>query len=215
MLKKIIKLISAESPQQLMTIRFHWKLLRSRVFVQTLRAKFLLWRWGAVVGSGLDVSGQLRCRNFGSLCIGSGVKINSGSDRNFVGGNLLTALYVGYGGSLVIKDGVGISGTTICANQSVTIGRNTLLGGGCDIYDTDFHELNPAERLARSGRVKSAPVYIGENVFIGAHSVILKGVTIGDCSIVGAGSVVARDIPPYEIWAGNPARRIKSVARSQ
>lgn len=52
---------------------------------------------------------------------------------------------------------------------------------------------------------------IKDNAFIGAHSIILKGVTIGEKSIIGAGSVVARDVPDGEIWAGNPAKFIKNI----
>ena len=58
---------------------------------------------------------------------------------------------------------------------------------------------------------KKAPVIINDNVFIGAHSTILKGVTVGENSIVGACSVVSRDIPKNEIWAGNPARFIRKI----
>jgi acetyltransferase-like isoleucine patch superfamily enzyme len=58
---------------------------------------------------------------------------------------------------------------------------------------------------------QSAPVKIEDNVFIGAHSTILKGVTIGENSIVGACSVVVKSIPANEIWAGNPAKLIRKV----
>ena len=73
--------------------------------------------------------------------------------------------------------------------------------------------------MKKSGRIltliwqikKKSPVIINNNVFIGAHSIILKGVTIGENSIIGACSLVTNDIPANEIWGGNPARRIKTL----
>lgn len=87
-----------------------------------------------------------------------------------------------------------------------------MIGGNCKIYDNDFHSLDFNERM---GTVdlwsKTCPVVIKDGAFIGAHTIVLKGVTIGERSIVGAGSVVTRSIPDYEIWAGNPAKFIKKV----
>ena len=82
------------------------------------------------------------------------------------------------------------------------------------IYDSDFHSLDPKVRvnseLDRQSQNK-LPVFIEDNVFIGAHSTVLKGVTIGKNSIVGACSVVVKNIPANEIWAGNPARFIRKL----
>lgn len=59
--------------------------------------------------------------------------------------------------------------------------------------------------------IKSKPILIKEGAFIGAHSIVLKGVTIGKYSVIGAGSVITKDIPDNEVWAGNPARFIKKL----
>lgn len=86
-----------------------------------------------------------------------------------------------------------------------------MIGGGTCIYDTDFHPLSPEDRLAdKNENTVNSPVVIESNVFIGANSTILKGVTIGKNSIIGACSVVTKNIPPNEIWAGNPAKFIKA-----
>lgn len=86
------------------------------------------------------------------------------------------------------------------------------LGGTC-VYDTDFHSLDPLIRASSDDtkhRVEK-PVLIKSNAFIGAHSIILKGVTIGENSIIGAGSVVTKSVPDNQIWAGNPARFIREI----
>ena len=85
-----------------------------------------------------------------------------------------------------------------------------MVGGNVRIYDHDYHSLDFELRRGRQDgdHVRSRPVFIGDDVFIGVNAIILKGVTIGDRAIIGAGSVVAHSVPADEIWAGNPARRI-------
>lgn len=79
------------------------------------------------------------------------------------------------------------------------------------IYDTDFNPLYPEQGIGTSNHGKTQPVLLKENVFIGAHTIILKGVTVGRNSVVGAGSVVTKSIPDNEIWGGAPARYIKKL----
>jgi maltose O-acetyltransferase len=80
--------------------------------------------------------------------------------------------------------------------------------------DTDFHPLSPVNRIsAKAEDASCAPVFIGRNVFVGANSLILKGVTIGDNSVIGAGSVVTSSIPENVIAAGNPCRVIRALNR--
>ncbi|MFP5423954.1 MAG: DapH/DapD/GlmU-related protein [Gammaproteobacteria bacterium] len=102
-----------------------------------------------------------------------------------------------------IGDDVGLSGVVICAENSVMIGANCLLGSGVAIFDTDFHQLSPANR--RYAPIPPGkPVVLGANVFVGTNTLICKGVTIGDNSVIGAGSVVVKSIPANVIAAGNP-----------
>jgi acetyltransferase-like isoleucine patch superfamily enzyme len=121
-------------------------------------------------------------------------------------------LVVNRGCTLVIGAGVGMSCTAINCQNSITIGDHVTIGGGTCIYDSDFHSLDPEVRKAGKEGIRSRPVVIEDNVFIGAHSTILKGVTIGKNSIVGACSVVTKTIPPGEIWAGNPAAFVKAIS---
>lgn len=151
----------------------------------------------------------------GAVCtIGNGASFNSELSANPIGRSGRCILFVDRGAELRIGNDVGMSGCAIVARKRVAIGDRTKLGGGTCIYDTDFHSLDAAHRMddaADREHTAHKPVEIGSDVFVGAHSTILKGVKIGDRSIVGACSVVTRDIPPDEIWAGNPARMLRKV----
>jgi acetyltransferase-like isoleucine patch superfamily enzyme len=115
------------------------------------------------------------------------------------------------GASLTVGDNVGMSGCSICAAECVSIGDDCLLGADVLITDTDFHAVDPEGRRWRKDGVRTASVHIGRNVFIGARSMVLKGVSIGDDAVVGAGSVVTSDVPAGAVAAGSPARVIGSV----
>lgn len=116
------------------------------------------------------------------------------------------------GSKLIIGDNVGISGSTICAKDCVTIGDNVLIGSGCLITDSDAHPIYWEDRRRGcNDKIVHLPVTIGNDVFLGARCIVLKGVTIGDRVVVGAGSVVTHDIPSDCIAAGNPASIIKHL----
>ncbi len=153
--------------------------------------------------------------SLGGVCsIDKNFKMNNKHSCNPIGRFQACSIFVGPKGNLAIGYNVGISSTAIVCHDKIEIGNNVNLGGNVVIYDTDFHSLKPKDRLNRDtdiSRTKTAPVKICNNVFIGAHSTILKGVTIGENSIVGACSVVTKSIPDNEIWAGNPAKFIRSI----
>jgi acetyltransferase-like isoleucine patch superfamily enzyme len=150
----------------------------------------------------------------GTCSIGDRFSMNNGLLGSPIGRPQPCVFFVDKGALLQIGQNVGISATAFVAHKSITIGDNVKIGGGVCIYDTDFHSLD-AETRANPKLdhlfKKNLSVCIEENVFIGAHSTILKGVTIGQNSIVGACSVVTKSIPANEIWAGNPARFIKKI----
>ena len=96
----------------------------------------------------------------------------------------------------------------ISVSKEVVIGHNCLIGPNCIISDSDDHPINPQKRLLREPLDKKdiLPVTIGNNVWMGSYSVILKGVTIGDNSVISTNSVVTRDVMPNCVYAGFPAR---------
>ena len=120
--------------------------------------------------------------------------------------------FVDRNSEIIIGDNVGISQPALISHCSIRIGDNVKLGGTC-VLTTDFHSLDPIIRASSEDQKhrKSAPVTIEHDAFIGARCIILKGVTIGENSIVGAGSVVTKSIPANEIWAGNPAIFIRKI----
>lgn len=147
----------------------------------------------------------------GKVKFGKNFTIQSGPVYSFDCGSR-SKIDVANDAELVIGNYSGISNTTISCMKSIRIGDYVNIGGQCLIMDSDFHSLNWENRMDYEKNLidtKKAPVTIGNNVFIGARSIVCKGVTIGDRSIIAAGSVVTKSIPADEIWGGNPARFIK------
>lgn len=129
-------------------------------------------------------------------------------------------VYNGYGyidarkknSKIVLGDNVLINNNVIIISEGegIEIGAQTLIGLNVEIIDSNFHDLHPERRI--SGMPKTAKVTIGKNVFIGSNVKILKGVTIGDNSIIANGTVVTKTIPANVIAGGNPAVIIQSIS---
>lgn len=173
-----------------------------------------LWRLEAELkGARFEGASRIEGRPIVSVAPGSIMKFGPNLVlNNYVRSNPLacfqpcTLRTLAPGAELILGPNVGMSGTVICAGQHISIGEETILGSGVMILDNDFHELDPQGRW-RDEHVKNArPIKIGRQVFIGARAIILKGVTIGDRALVGAGAVVTRDVPADHLAAGNPAQ---------
>ena len=166
------------------------------------------------IGKNFRSCGLIRVRNRGKIVIGDKVTINSAPMANPIGGQGWTILVAQKGAKITIGDGSGISNCAIFAAKGVTIGRQVMIGAGVKIYDTDFHPVDFTARMENKPPKKAA-VTIENGAFIGAHSIILKGVTIGEKSVIGAGSVVTGNVPANEIWAGNPAKFIRKIGNGE
>jgi len=129
---------------------------------------------------------------------------------------------VGENGRCTIGDFTLLNGALIMAEEKIDIGSHCLISWSVGIADSDFHPLEPTQRLIDAQalapffkdrparpKLKTAPVRIADNVWIGMNAVILKGVTIGENSVVAAGSVVTKSIPTNTVVAGNPAVVVK------
>jgi len=163
----------------------------------------------------LRIKGTIGIYGSGEITLGSDVRINSCQWANPGMGCYPKTVFHVPSGVLKIGNHVGMSSVAISCRERVTIGDYVLLGGGVKIMDHDAHSLDYACRAqgGSSDVPVSRPVTIEEHAFIGANSIILKGVTIGARAVIGAGSVVTRDVPADEIWAGNPARCIRGTSR--
>jgi acetyltransferase-like isoleucine patch superfamily enzyme len=152
---------------------------------------------------------RIRLHPTSMLEIGDGIRLISRYGLNAVGGQERVIIWVGPSGRVSIGERSGMSHATLVCLSRIDIGRGVLIGGGVRIFDSDFHALPSARTVG--GPIATRPVRIEDDAFIGAHATILKGVTIGTGAVVGAASVVTANVPPYEVWAGNPARRISAT----
>jgi acetyltransferase-like isoleucine patch superfamily enzyme len=152
------------------------------------------------------------------------VKVMSVGDDSMISGRFVLETS---DGRIRIGDRVFIGGGLFVCNCEINIGNDVLIAWGCTFIDNNSHPLNSSERIKdladwrrgvnenRLGAYKNWEVVdtkainILNKVWIGFNSIILKGVTIGEGAVVGAGSVVTKDVPPYAVVGGNPARIIK------
>jgi galactoside O-acetyltransferase len=133
-------------------------------------------------------------------------------------------------GHITVGDHSYIGGGTFISRSGIEIGDNVTIAWGCTIYDHDSHSLDYMKRRKdiddelddiRNGRnfiankdwseVNTKPIKICNDAWIGMNVIIIKGVTIGEGAIVGAGSVVTKDVPAWTVVAGNPAQIIKTL----
>jgi acetyltransferase-like isoleucine patch superfamily enzyme len=172
--------------------------LRAMVLIALARARGAKIRFG---DKPVFWRGRPSLDIYGTLEVGAGAKI--------FGSPFPARLTVDPGAKLVIGDGTGINyGVEIYASVGITMGDNARIGDLAAIYDTDFH------RIEEGAEVRRAPVTIGDNVWIGRAAIVLPGVTIGDHSVVAAGSVVTKDVPPRTLVAGNPAKPRREIITS-
>lgn len=155
---------------------------------------------------------HLRAKHPRAIVLGNHVSIYAGCSFS-----------VGPGGSCSVGDFTLLNGALVMVEERIEIGSHCLISWNVGIADSDFHPLAPAERLidaealapffkGRPPRPKltTRPVIIGDNVWIGMNATILKGVSIGDNSVVAAGAVVTKSVAPNTVVAGNPAVPIKT-----
>ena len=191
-------------------LRGFWHRLWSSVRCGLLRAK------GVQLGAGVRVLGLpvVARESRSTIAIGNNVVLTSALRMTALGvARPVILRTLAAGAEIVVGDDTGMSGATVCAIQSVRIGKRCLFGADVLVADTDFHEVDeiPRRYLPLPASEGKDAVVIGDDVFLGARSIVLKGVSIGNGSVIGAGSVVADDIPAGFVAAGNPARVIRAL----
>jgi acetyltransferase-like isoleucine patch superfamily enzyme len=175
-------------------MRFFWSL------IFYLRIKI---RKGSDIAGFPQVNGHVRIYGDGFVRIGKNFRINSNFNSNPIGGDTFSAFWLRAPGLLFIGNDVGISNTTIVCWCGVIIGDNTLIGGNCKVYDTNFHSLDPEIRLnpiLDQEKAKREMVCLGSGSFIGGSSILLPGSVIGNRCVIGAGARVRGLIPENTIF---------------
>ncbi|MBO9533635.1 MAG: acyltransferase [Solirubrobacteraceae bacterium] len=166
------------------------------------RAWWFVKGWAVLKWHGVEFQGRPNIR--GKLPqIENDGEMSFGPEFSILGRLMPAALVTTEGASIRFGRRVHMNhGVVIYAAQQVTIGDYCLIGDMATIYDTSFHRLEPGRP------VHTAPVTIGNNVWIARGATILPGVTIGDDAVVGANAVVTKDVPPRTVVAGNPAKPV-------
>lgn len=165
------------------------------------RVKFRLLGRRVVIGKRFRVTGRLDIRGPGQVIFGDDCFVNSTYIQPTTPWTHSADAVIRFG------NGVGLAGTRIGCRLLVQVGDNSGLSDS-RIMDTDFHDARGASDNRQNSQGSSKPVIIGTNVWMGAGSMVLKGVTIGDNAIVGAAAVVASNVPANAIVFGNPAKVI-------
>ncbi len=149
------------------------------------------------IGKGLVIFGRPRIYGSGEIVAGQNLSLNCWQQS--------TRIFAEQGATIKIGDNVSITeGVFIAAKKRIDIGDFTIIGQQTMIYDSDCHGIDGSDP-------KVVPVKIGNHVWIGARVIILKGVSIGDNSIIGAGSIVTRNVPENTVVAGCPAKKIRTT----
>lgn len=193
----------------------HILLLKGKTVFYNKVVYFQLWSNGVIIGKKFKAGGMpiVHISRGGNIIIGDNCTIRSWAKFSDTGENRPTVLCTRKNGIIKIGSNTGITSTLLFSESQITIGDNVKIGGGTRIFDTNFHSTNAKIRATKEDtkNVKSEPISIGNNVFIGTGCIITKGVTIGENSIIAAGSVVVKSIPENQVWGGNPAKFIKQA----
>lgn len=192
--------------------RFFYFINRVRNRISSYINRIRLRLYGVKFGCNCVIHGKMYLKLFptANVIIGDNFYFSSGWNINALCTNKRGTLYATDNATITIGNNVGMSSTVIWAHKEVVIGNNVKIGGNCTIIDTDSHSIDYIKRRSAStdwGVAKS--IVIEDDVMLGMNTIVLKGVTIGARSIVGAGSVVTKKLPPDCMAAGNPAKIIR------
>lgn len=154
------------------------------------------------IGNNVIANFRLKIAGKGKVEIGDDVNLWSHAEPT----NLLT-----FSPEAIIKIGKGcrLNGATLQARKAITVGNHCLLGSTI-VMDNDFHHVDPNRRFDKS-EIPTKPVIIGDNVWLCGQSAVLKGVNIGNNSVVGFRAVVTKDVPTNVVVAGNPALIVREI----
>jgi maltose O-acetyltransferase len=165
-----------------------WRVLLAKIYLRSCNQ----------IGKVVSVNGKPIIGNLGEMYIDDEVRIWSIISR--------AQLYTGENGKLVVGKESSLNGVHIDARELVEIGERVRIAPYTIIMDSDFHDLKDHNKEG-----PSSPIYIEDDVWIATRATILKGVRIGKGSVIATGAIVTKDVPPYCVAAGTPARVVKKI----
>lgn len=185
----------------------HQRYFKFLIFLGKSNYLFAFW-WGVKLGKNCRFLGKTYFRTIPNtnIQIGDHCRFNSNRQASTLH-NRTCSIFTNrsnFEAQIEIGNNCGFSGTVIGAFRSIVIGNNVMCGANTFIFDGDFHLNDP-----RVGEPK--PIIIEDNVWLGMNTIVMKGVSIGKNTVIGANSVVVKDIPANVIAAGNPCRVIKPL----
>ncbi len=174
--------------------------------------RWLFRKKGIAFGNNMSILGRISVVGPGKIIIGDNFCMASGEHINPISANMQASFFTDSPDAQIrIGNNVGMSSTRIWVHKGLTIGDNVKIGGGGLFIDTDCHPIDYVVRRNSNEGTCSVPIVVEDDVWIGAQCIVLKGVTIGARSIIGAGSVVTKSIPSDCIAAGNPCKVLKRL----
>jgi acetyltransferase-like isoleucine patch superfamily enzyme len=165
-----------------------WRVILARIYLRSCNH----------IGKLVSVNGRPIIGNLGEMTFADEVRIWSNIERS--------KLYTGKHGKLIVGRNSRLNGVHIDARELIQIGDTVQIGPYTIIMDSDFHDLKDHSKDG-----PSSPIYIEDDVWIATRVTILKGVRIGKGSVIAAGAIVTKDVPPYSVAAGTPARVVKKI----
>ena len=187
----------------------------------------------SLIVSALELQNLIQCNNQvlnrgGHFLQKANVTNLSGKVSNIVIGKetvvCANLLVFSYGGKIILGENTYVGeGTRIWSGASITVGNNVLISHNVNIMDSNAHEIDYLERMdsyldfkknghpKEIGSVQASPITIDDHVWIGFNATILKGVSIGRGAIIAAGTIIVKDVPPFVMMGGNPARILKHL----
>lgn len=182
-------------------------------FLNQILGFILIKKINIKIGTGTDIHWWRLGAKAGTLCIGAASVIKCRIDFDSADGKV------------TIGDRCYLGASHLVCHTSIQIGNDVIMSWGVTIVDHDSHSLDWAKRssdvkdwkkgLKKWDYVAVSPVNIGDKVWIGFGASILKGVTVGEGAVIGARSTVTRNVPPFTVVAGNPAKVVRQLQKDQ
>ena len=183
-------------------------------YIKSILSRICRYKMSQLPNIKISVSAKLDCRK---------IKLQHNCQLTIKEGSIIdgTLIFEQPEASILIGKNTFIGGSSLISSDLIEIGDDVLIAWGCTIIDHNSHALESKDRASdvknhymgykNWDNVVKKPIHIGDKAWIGFNTIILKGVTIGEGSIIAAGSVVTKDVPPFTVFGGNPARMIRNT----